>query len=376
MKRIEAAASFISVNFELFITQKATGIGENRTMRASSRAVLVLVPLMLFTLLSQQQQLLTNRRLCAGGIFFWPDEAAAAATETKPSAAKHRRLAVATFVDGGAHLYGVYSIKQQMEAFNMTQQGVQLVTVVDATFPQQESKSWDILNQWFDEKDIYQVDREYILSKINEGLWKGVFNKLWLFNLTEFDTVIVLDQDVLIRTSLMHWFDYPTPCATQANDNIEWNSGAMVISPNTDVFNEMVDLLPSVYPLKPEHFAPNATDNWTSSTGQQGFLSAFFTTGATAANRMKTMPIEAAILSSSLRRRRFRYFAERRRHIFETVHFTMDKPWRGKTQPGEEIICDMLREWKTSVDGMEAYGIKVENDFLRNCPTNETKAKA
>lgn len=280
---------------------------------------------------------------------------------------QERRLAVATFVDGPGHVYGVYSIKQQMEKFNMTAQGVKLVTVVDTGFPRRFAKEWGILHQWFHSSDIYQVNKAYIASKINDDLWSGTFNKLWLFNLTDYDTVIVLDQDVLIRTSLMHWFDYPTPCATQAQDQIEWNSGAMVISPDTDVFNAMALTLPKVHKLTPESFA-SPVDNLNSGYHDQGFLSAFFTTSRTAAGRMKTLPTEASILSSSLRRPQFRYFAERRRHILETIHFTVDKPWRGQTAPNHAAVCDMLREWKASVAGMEAYGLAVENDYLRNCP--------
>ena len=44
----------------------------------------------------------------------------------------------------------------------------------------------------------------------------------------------------------MHWFGYDTPCAVQAQDTIVWNSGAMVIKPETKVFNQMMDMLPNV----------------------------------------------------------------------------------------------------------------------------------
>jgi len=76
-------------------------------------------------------------------------------------------------------------------------------------------------------------------------VWKGTFNKLWLFNLTEFDKVIMMDADVLIRTHINHWFDYPTPCAIQAGDNISWNTGALVIRPDTHVFEQMLSQLPN-----------------------------------------------------------------------------------------------------------------------------------
>ena len=153
----------------------------------------------------------------------------------------NRRLAIATFVDQAEHIFGLYSIRNQMRKFGM--HNVSLVTVTKKGFDEAFPTEWKALNEWSDPKDIHVVDRSYIVDKIGPGLWKGTFNKLWLFNLTEFDKVIVLDQDVFIRTNLMHWFDYPTPCAVQANDNIEWNSGAMVITPNTKVFDDLVILL-------------------------------------------------------------------------------------------------------------------------------------
>lgn len=283
-----------------------------------------------------------------------------------------RRLAVASFLDNGDHLYGAYCIKSQLEKFNMTAQGVDHVAVVPDTFPTRMKKEWDVVNQMFDKDNIYQVNKNYIHDKLTREVWKGSFNKLWLFNLTAYDKIIVLDLDVLIRTNIMHWFDYPTPCATQANDNIEWNSGAMVISPNTDMFDTMVKMLPNVTVFDAKKLATeNKTDNFNSGVGQQGFLSAFFTHksrgNATSAWRMKTMPTEASVLSSSLGRPQFRYFAEYRRHIFETVHFTTCKPHRAKCKIDDPVLCSMVQEWVDSMKGVEEYMEPLEHDPLGNC---------
>lgn len=286
-----------------------------------------------------------------------------------------RRLAVASFIDGTEHMFGTYSIRVQMEKFNMTAQGVVQVAVVPTTFRATHKKEWGVLHQWLDKKNIYEVDKDHIYNKLTSGgVWKPTFNKLWLFNLTNYDKVIVLDLDILIRTSLMHWFDYPTPCATQAQDNIEWNSGAMVIMPSTDVFNQMLAILPKMASFSDEKFAekPKMNDNWNSAYHDQGFLSAFYTHqdrgNATSKDRMKTMPTEASILSSSIVRKQFIYFTEFRRHIFETVHFTTDKPWKGRTGPSNLALCLMLQEWAGSVKGIDQYMNPCKNDFLRNCP--------
>ena len=51
--------------------------------------------------------------------------------------------------------------------------------------------------QWRDEGLIHKlipVDNSIIMKKIhNKGLWEGVFNKLFMFNFTEYDKIIQLD---------------------------------------------------------------------------------------------------------------------------------------------------------------------------------------
>ena len=72
-----------------------------------------------------------------------------------------------------------------------------------------ESKYHQAIVEWVGESNVYKVNRTYIINRLSDeqNMWKGTFNKLWLFNLTMYDKVIVLDGDVLIRTNIMHWFE-------------------------------------------------------------------------------------------------------------------------------------------------------------------------
>ena len=233
------------------------------------------------------------------------------------------------------------------------------------------------------------VDKNIVRSKLNGGLWKGTFHKLFLFNLTEFDKVIVLDQDVLLRTNIEHWFeDYGStttttttdagPCAMQAiqaNDNIEWNSGVMIITPSTEIFEDMLRVLPKMtaYKKRDEPITNNDTvsDNMNSNYHDQGFLSAYFThLNNTRRHKMCTLPTEAAALSSSLERDTFQYFVQHRLHIFETIHMTLHKPFRPNTAPRHPIICQLMYEWMESIQGIEQYGtsLQLKHNPLRNCP--------
>ena len=152
--------------------------------------------------------------------------------ETPPSSPK--RLGVVNFVDSkDSYLWGVYSIHKQMEKFNMTPQVSHVALVASDMKP--ESKA--LLTEWLGPKNVREVDKNFVRDYVPDGLWVQVFSKIEAFNLTDFDKMIVLDNDIFIRQSLIHWFDYPAPAATQSRGTIEWNSGAMVIEPSTLLYN-------------------------------------------------------------------------------------------------------------------------------------------
>ena len=132
-----------------------------------------------------------------------------------------KRYAVANYVESPDQLYGVYGIHKQLLKYNMTCHKfnsnisttintgggeVDHVVVVPNTI---ESKYHQAIVEWVGESNVYKVNRTYIINRLSDeqNMWKGTFNKLWLFNLTMYDKVIVLDGDVLIRTNIMHWFE-------------------------------------------------------------------------------------------------------------------------------------------------------------------------
>ena len=114
------------------------------------------------------------------------------------------RYAVAHYVESNDQIYGIYSIHKQMVKHNISASHVVVVpTDIYANYS-------NALVSWLGEDNVRAVDTDIILGSFNrsQGLWQGVFNKLWLFNLTEFDKVTILDADVLVRTNIMHWFDF------------------------------------------------------------------------------------------------------------------------------------------------------------------------
>lgn len=296
--------------------------------------------------------------------------------ETKPVAPPptKKRLAVAQFVDSPTHLYGAYSIRNQMLKFNMTlENDISFVAVMPKEYPTAHPEAWEVANEVFD--SVQLVDKDYIYDKLEKGLWKATFNKLWLFNLTDYEKVITLDADILVRTSIRHWFDYPTPSATQPVGAITWNSGAMVIAPNATTFEEMMSFLPQARAINHKNYSHDNMNSWTS---DQGFISAFFTREELPQPlHMKTLPIQASILNKQLLSNP--YWIHHRMHIFETVHLTTMKPWHPDVAPSRPIPCQMMREWKESVQGIERDYPRLKPlpmETLKNCPEVEEEQSA
>ena len=311
------------------------------------------------------------------------------------------RYAIAVYVERYVHLYGLYGMIQQIHKLGMIAQGIDIVVIATNTWTtttdtdtttttstttreQSLMEQGNVLKTWLQEGLIQNLifqDHDHIIRKVKEnGLWSGVFNKLVFFNLTEYDKVIGFDADILIRKNIYHWFtDFATPCAIQSKDLIEWNSGAMIIEPSSEVFDALVNKLSDVRRHIPSD-ASNMTkpDTWNTGFGHQGFLSSYFTVSDDPKHRMKTMGRENAILSSALTGgEKMDYFWYRRNHIFQTIHLTVTKPWllpriESKHKWRSPIICEILKEFHTSINGMEKYNLTIKNQYLIDCFNSTT----
>eukprot|EP00984_Skeletonema_dohrnii_P013681 scaffold5685_cov109-Skeletonema_dohrnii-CCMP3373.AAC.1 len=176
----------------------------------------------------------------------------------------------------------------------------------------------DVIALWVGEENRRFVVKDEIVGKVSSksGIWKGIFNKLWAFNLTEFEKML---------SRLPHLKGYDA--------NRDYDSDPM-----------------------------------TSGYGQQAFVTTFFLGGvqknATDDRRKRcVMPTESAFQP----------------WIYETVHFTVDKPWRRNTHPDHPFVCSMLREWNESMQGVEKYYDLVppiENDYLQNCGNRSSSSSS
>jgi len=187
------------------------------------------------------------------------------------------------------------------------------------------------------------------------GMWTQTFSKLFIFNLTEFDKILLMDTDILVRTNLMHWFGYEAPCGTQQKGDLAWNSGAMVIEPSTKIFDQMLEPLALLHRYNGSHVYEK--DPLHGGYSDQDYITAFFLnkTMQPDSKRRCVMPVEASILSSYFPDARFDYVNKMKPYIYETVHFTTSKPWRRQTTHKNQVVCSFLNEWFESIQGMEKY---------------------
>ena len=56
---------------------------------------------------------------------------------------------------------------------------------------------------------------------------------------------------------------------------MEWNTGAMVLAPNSTVFDALLAKLPEVRKFEPKKATRDDADGWNSKDHDQGFLSSF-----------------------------------------------------------------------------------------------------
>lgn len=90
--------------------------------------------------------------------------------------------------------------------------------------------------------------------------WWGVYTKLLIFNMTEYERVVYLDADTIVLRNVDELFHCGGFCATLRHSE-KFNGGVLVVSPSRVVFQDMLDKL-------------NILGSYDG--GDQGFLNAYF----------------------------------------------------------------------------------------------------
>lgn len=87
--------------------------------------------------------------------------------------------------------------------------------------------------------------------------WNYTFDKLLVFELTQFEKIVFIDADMMVTQNLDRLFEWPHMSATNAGysypgneGDIDLNSGLMVIEPQPDVVEKMLATIPSIIARK------------------------------------------------------------------------------------------------------------------------------
>jgi len=113
------------------------------------------------------------------------------------------------------------------------------------------------------EADGWRVERIDLLKNPNSKrparFW-GVYTKLRIFNMTDYEKVVYLDADTIVLRSIEDLFACQGFCANLKHSE-RLNSGVMVVEPSVSLFEDMVSKIKSTYSY---------------TGGDQGFLNSYY----------------------------------------------------------------------------------------------------
>ena len=146
------------------------------------------------------------------------------------------------------------------------------VLMVTSDVPQKQK---DILKEYFTKiVEVTYINSHPSNFVKDDTRFTQVFTKLHLYNLTEYDKVLMLDVDIFITQNIDHLFKLPAPSAHYRNKKLEHgkkipsnliyidkgringgvNAGTMLLKPNHDEFKFMVNEISK--PLKYKLLGP------------------------------------------------------------------------------------------------------------------------
>jgi len=101
--------------------------------------------------------------------------------------------------------------------------------------------------------DIPEEIRQANLTSDHHRHWAGVFEKLFVFSLSQFHKLVLLDADMLVIKNIDDLFGKPHMAAVVADigpgreDSRDLNAGLIVIEPAADLTDRLIALLPEVF---------------------------------------------------------------------------------------------------------------------------------
>lgn len=168
--------------------------------------------------------------------------------------ARAGRDAYVTLLYGG-FLLGARVLGQSLRETETKKDRIVLCTetVSEATQKVLKDDGWII-------KHITNIHSPYEGLSTRGDYFSGIFSKLHVWNLTEYERIIYLDSDVLVLSDIDHMFDCGTFCAAYRHSDF-FNAGIIVVEPNAAIFKDMLGKITKMHSYD---------------DGDQGFLNVYF----------------------------------------------------------------------------------------------------
>ena len=265
------------------------------------------------------------------------------ATTRLPTAAVERRAvrararsdgprdAYVTLLYGG-FLLGARVLGQSLRETDTTRDLIALCTqeVSEHTRQVLRDDGWII-------RHITNIHSPYEGKSSRGDYFSGIFSKLHIWNMTEYERIIYLDSDALVLSNIDHMFDCGTFCAAFRHSDL-FNAGIVVVEPSRVIFRDMLTKIQDT---------PSYDD------GDQGFLNVYFKDLRYASMfnwSNKSRQRQPMRMPAGLNADIGSYYANSRwnmpREEIRIIHYTLGpvKPWIWWTN----FLCDLNPIW-TSV---------------------------
>lgn len=155
----------------------------------------------------------------------------------------------------GGFLLGARVLGQSLKETGTRKELIALCTetVSDTTKQVLRKDGWTI-------RPILNIHSPYDGLSKRGSYFSGIFSKLHVWNMTDYDRIVYLDSDVLVMSNIDHMFDCGTFCAAFRHSDL-FNAGIIVVEPNSAIFSDMLEKI---------SILPSYDD------GDQGFLNVYF----------------------------------------------------------------------------------------------------
>jgi len=204
------------------------------------------------------------------------------------------KSAFATYLGTDSYIDGVFVVGESLQAAGSLRPLVVLVS------PTVSESTRSLLHDMSNVKIVDYPDSAPTLDVF--------FRKLHFWSMIEYEKVVYLDGDLLIRTNVDELFCMPElSAASDCCPPSEFNSGVMVLKPNMETYNDLLKM----------------KDILKSSDGKdQGFLNEYFY------NVWNNIPYSYNVLSGTFEfHSRFRLRMMDHPDYAKIYHYTVPKPW-------------------------------------------------